>query len=234
MAPLRTSGAAAGASPVRSVAMTSFALARGQMGGTRYGRIAPYALVKASQKRSPMRSLPRLGSSLLSGLRCWPALAAVAALGTLAAPAHADELKIGFVSTERIMRESAAAKAAEVRLTQEFAARDKELQELGAKLKAASDKLDKDGPVLSEADRSRQQRELQEMDREFQRRRREFQEDLNQRKNEELQSLLERAQKIVRQIAEQEKYDVILQDAVYVGPRADVTDKVLKTLDAQK
>lgn len=165
----------------------------------------------------------------------WLASSLVPCLLVALAPcARADELKIGFVSTERIMRESVAAKAAEARLTQEFAKRDKELQDLGAKLKATADKLDKDSPVLSEADRARQQRELQEMDREFQRRRREFQEDLNQRKNEELQSLLERAQRIVRQIAEQEKYDVILQDAVYVGPRADVTDKVLKTLDSAK
>jgi len=166
----------------------------------------------------------------------WLAPSIAAGLSLLAATVavRADELKIGFVSTERIMRESVAAKAAEARLTQEFAKRDKDLQELGAKLKATADKLDKDGPVLSEAERTRQQRDLQDMDREFQRRRREFQEDLNQRKNEELQSLLERAQRIVRQLAEQEKYDVILQDAVYVGPRADVTDKVLKTLDAAK
>jgi len=170
-----------------------------------------------------MRRSAWLVSSLFAGL-----------LAALVPYARADELKIGFVSTERIMRESAAAKAAEARLTQEFAKRDKELQELGAKLKAAADKLDKDGPILTEADRTRQQRELQDMDRDFQRRRREFQEDLNQRKNEELQSLLEKAQRIVRQIAEQEKYDVILQDAVYVGPRADVTDKVLKTLDSAK
>jgi len=170
----------------------------------------------------------RRSSWLLAGL------ATCLALATWAGAVRAEELKIGFVSTERIMRESVAAKAAESRLTQEFAKRDKELQELGAKLKATADKLDKDGPVLSEAERARQQRDLQEMDREFQRRRREFQEDLNQRKNEELQSLLERAQRIVRQLAEQEKYDVILQDAVYVGPRADVTDQVLKTLDAGK
>ncbi|HXY05190.1 MAG TPA: OmpH family outer membrane protein [Burkholderiaceae bacterium] len=170
-----------------------------------------------------MRRTVWLAPSLFAGL-----------LVALAPYARADELKIGFVSTERIMRESAAAKAAEARLTQEFAKRDKELQELGAKLKAAADKLDKDGPVLTEADRARQQRDLQEMDRDFQRRRREFQEDLNQRKNEELQSLLERAQRIVRQIAEQEKYDLIVQDAVYAGPRADVTDKVLKTLDSAK
>jgi len=170
----------------------------------------------------------RRSAALVSGI------AAALSLIAAAAAVRADELKIGFVSTERIMRESVAAKAAEARLTQEFAKRDKDLQELGAKLKATADKLDKDGPVLSEAERARQQRDLQDMDREFQRRRREFQEDLNQRKNEELQSLLERAQRIVRQLAEQEKYDVILQDAVYVGPRADVTDKVLKTLDAAK
>ncbi len=170
-----------------------------------------------------MRRFTRLATSL------------IACTLVLATPAlRADELKIGFVSTERIMRESVAAKAAEARLTQEFAKRDKELQDLGAKLKSIADKLDKDSPILPEAERTRQQRDLQEMDREFQRRRREFQEDLNQRKNEELQSLLEHAQRIVRQLAEQEKYDVILQDAVYVGPRADVTDKVLKILDAAK
>jgi outer membrane protein len=165
----------------------------------------------------------------------WLALSLIPAIaGVVGTPARADELKIGFVSTERIMRESVAAKAAESRLTQEFAKRDKDLQDMGAKLKATSDKLEKDGPIMTDADRTRQQRDLQDMDREFQRRRREFQEDLNQRKNEELQSLLERAQRIVRQIAEQEKYDAIFQDAVYVGPRIDVTDKVLKILDATK
>jgi outer membrane protein len=178
-----------------------------------------------------MRRLFRFAWSLSPGLALAGA-ALLAAAGPIAA--GADELKIGFVSIERITRESSAAKAAESRLAQEFVKRDKDLQELGANLKAKADKLDKDGPVLSEAERLRQQRELQDMDREFQRRRRELQEDLNQRKNEELQSLLERAQRIVRQMAEQEKYDVILQDAVYVGPRVDVTDKVLKILDAAK
>ena len=179
-----------------------------------------------------MRRTSWLTSSQITTLAA--ALSATVLSVAGSAVASADELKIGFVSIERITRESAAAKVAETRLAQEFVKRDKDLQELGTKLKATADKLDKDGPVLSDADRARQQRELQEMDREFQRRRRELQEDLNQRKNEELQSLLERAQRVVRQMAEQEKYDVILQDAVYVGPRVDVTDKVLKILDAAK
>lgn len=159
-------------------------------------------------------------------------LALTCALGS--AVASADEVKIGYVSIERIMRESAAAKVAESRLTQEFSKRDKELQDLGAKLKATADKYERESSITPETERVRQQRELQDMDREFQRRRREMQEDINQRRNEELQQLLEKAQRVVRQIADQEKYDLILQDAVFVGARIDVTDKVLKILDAAK
>ncbi len=172
-----------------------------------------------------MRSRPGLVgvvcAALLAGAACLPA-------------AGADELKVGYVSSERILRESALAKAAEQKLVQEFSKRDKELQDTAARLKANADKLDKEGPVLADAERTRRQRELQDLDRELQRKRREFQEDLNQRKNEELQALLERAQKLVRQLAEQEKYDLILQDAVYVGPRVDITDKVIKILDSGK
>ncbi|HEU0200312.1 MAG TPA: OmpH family outer membrane protein, partial [Burkholderiaceae bacterium] len=99
---------------------------------------------------------------------------------------------------------------------------------------AAVERFDKDSPVISEADRIKRQRELAEMDREFQRRQREFREDLNQRRNEELQQLLERAQRIVRQIADQEKYDLILQDAVHFSPRVDLTEKVLRALNNGK
>ena len=157
-----------------------------------------------------------------------------ATLGLIGTVARADDLKIGFVSAERILRDSVPAKAAEQKLAQEFAKRGKDLQDMDGKLKATADKLDKDSPVLSDADRTKRQHELQDLDREFQRKRREFQEDLNQRKNEEFQALLERAQRIVRQIAEQDKYDLILQDALYVGPRVDVTDRVLHALDAGK
>lgn len=160
--------------------------------------------------------------------------ATVLALGLGGTAALAEELKIGYVSAERILRDSAPAKAAEQKLSQEFAKRGKDLQDMDAKLKAMVDKLDKDSPILSDAERNKRQHELQDMDREFQRRKREFQEDLNQRKNEEFQNLLERAQRIVKQLAEQEKFDLILQDALYVGPHIDITDKVLRALDSGK
>jgi outer membrane protein len=177
--------------------------------------------------RSTSSMAVRLGSSAGS-------IAVAVLLGLCGRSAAAEELKIGYVSAERILRDSAPAKAAEKKLSEEFAKRGKELQEMDTKLKATAEKLDKDSPILSDADRGRRQRELQDMDREFQRKRREFQEDLNQRKNEEFQALLERAQRIVRGLAEQEKFDLILQDALYVGPHIDITDKVLRALDSGK
>ncbi|HEX7648631.1 MAG TPA: OmpH family outer membrane protein [Noviherbaspirillum sp.] len=145
--------------------------------------------------------------------------------------ANAQESKIGFVSTERIFREAAPAKAAQAKIEQEFSRRDKELQDMAARLKAMSDKLDKDAAVLSESDRVRRQRELADLDKEFQRKQREFREDLNQRRNEELATVLERTNKVIKQIAETEKYDIVFQEAVYASPRIDITDKVLKALN---
>ncbi len=145
--------------------------------------------------------------------------------------AQAQELKVGFVSTERIFRDAAPAKAATAKLEQEFSKRDKDIQELAAKLKSAAEKLDKDAPVLSDAERAKRQRELAEMDKDFQRRQREFREDLNQRRNEELAIVLEKANKVIKQLAEAEKYDIVFQEAVYFSPRVDITDKVLKALN---
>ncbi|MBN9356620.1 MAG: OmpH family outer membrane protein [Herbaspirillum huttiense] len=147
------------------------------------------------------------------------------------APAHAQESsKIAFVSTERIFREAAPAKAAQTKLETEFAKRDRDLQDMAARLKAQSDKLDKDAAVLSDSDRAKRQRDLSDLDKEFQRKQREFREDLNQRRNEELAVVLERTNKVIRQIAEAEKYDIVFQEAVYASKRIDITDKVLKEL----
>ncbi len=157
--------------------------------------------------------------------------------GTLscgAALAQAQEFKMGFVNTERIFREAATAKQAQAKLEQEFAKREKDLVDAGNALKAASDKFEREAPTLSESQRTARQRQLVEQDRDFQRKRREFQEDLNARKNEEQQVVVERANRAVKQVAEAEKYDVILQEAVYIHPKHDITDKVIKALNAAR
>jgi outer membrane protein len=147
------------------------------------------------------------------------------------ATAYADELKIGYVNSERVLREATPAKAAQAKLDTERVKREKDLDDLAARLKTISDKLEKEAPTLAEAERSRRQRELVDQDRDFQRKRREFQEDLNQRKNEELAQLVERVNKVIKQIFETEKYDLILQEAVFATPRVDITDKVIKALN---
>jgi outer membrane protein len=158
---------------------------------------------------------------------------AAAALLALPALGQAQELRIGYVSGERVLRESVPAKAAQAKLEAEFSKREKDIADIAARLKAAGEKLEKDAPTLSEAERGRRQRDLVDQDREFQRKRREFQEDLNQRKNEELGAVIERANKAIKQIFDSEKYDLILQDATFVSPRIDITEKVIKALNAQ-
>ncbi len=138
---------------------------------------------------------------------------------------------MGFVNTERIFRESASARQAQQKLEQEFAKREKELVDAGNALKTASEKFEREAPTLSESQRAARQKTLLDQEREFQRKRREFQEDLNARKNEEQQLVVERANRAVRQVAESEKYDVIFQEAVYINPKHDITDKVLRALN---
>ena len=164
----------------------------------------------------------------------WKTLGAAALIACSTAGAQAQELKIGYVNSERVLREATPAKAAQAKLEAEFGKREKDLAEQANRLKATADKLEKDAPTLSEAERTRRQRDLVEQDREFQRKRREFQEDLNQRKNEELAVVVERANKVIKQIFDQEKYDLIVQDAVHWSPRVDITKKVIDALNAGK
>jgi outer membrane protein len=152
----------------------------------------------------------------------------------LSMPLLAEDFRVGFINTDRIFREANTAKVAQTKLEQEFSKREKELVDLGNSLKTNSEKLERDLPTLSETQRTTKQRQLADQDREFQRKRREFQEDLNARKNEELQMVLEKANKVVKQVAEAEKYDLILQEAVYINPKHDITEKVIKAINTGK
>ena len=161
------------------------------------------------------------------------ALVATVLLAASASAALAQELKIGYVNSDRVLREAVPAKAAQTKLETEFSKREKDLNDVAGRIKTASERLDKDGPALAEAERQRRQRELVDQDRDLQRRRREFQEDLGQRKNEELAAVVERTNKVIRQIFESEKYDLIVQEAVFWSPKVDITDKVIRALNAQ-
>ncbi len=145
-----------------------------------------------------------------------------------AAPAMAD--KIGFVNTERLLREAPLSIAAQKKLEREFAARDQELQKVAKQARDMQAQLDKDGVTMSDSERKTKERDLGNLNRDLQRQGREFREDLNLRRNEELGQIQERARKAIQDIARAEKYDLIMEQAVYFDPKIDITDRVMKAL----
>ena len=159
-------------------------------------------------------------------------LVAAALLGL--SQAAIAETKIGFVNSDRVMREAAPAVRAQQRLEKEFEKRDQELQRIARDLKSMQEDLERNGPTMADGDRRNKERALTELNRDFQRKQREFREDLNQRRNEELASVLDKANRSVKDIAEKENYDIIFQEAVFANPRIDITDKVIKALSDAK
>ena len=165
-----------------------------------------------------------------------PRLAAVT-LALLALPALAQQAqpggRIGFVNTERVLRDSTPAIRAQTKLKAEFQKREEELARLEEQLKRLQAEMEKNAVAMNENQRRAKERDLGEMNRDYQRKLRELREDSNQRRNEELAQVIDHANRVIRQIAEQEKFDIIFQDAVYASPRIDITDRVIKALEGK-
>jgi outer membrane protein len=160
-----------------------------------------------------------------------PLLAALLACSAFSANA---EVKIGFVNGQRVINESPQAAKAKKKLEKEFERRDQDLQKMAKQLQTMQDALEKNAVTLSESEHRNKEREFNDLNREFQRRQREFREDLNLRQNDEMAAIYDRVNRAVKQVAESEKYDIILQEAVYISPRIDLTDKVIKALNDAK
>lgn len=150
------------------------------------------------------------------------------------AQAVAAEMKIGYVNTQRIFRDAPAAQKAAKKIEAEFSKRDQELQRMAKQLQSLQEGLEKNAVTTTESDRRNKERELNDLSRDFQRKQREFREDLNLRQNEENAAIIEKANKAIKQIAESDKYDLIVQDVVWVSPKLDITEKVIKSLSEGK
>lgn len=142
----------------------------------------------------------------------------------------ATELKVGYVNTQRIFRDAPAAQKAAKKLEGEFSRRDEELKKMAKQLQGLQENLERNSVTMAESDRRTKEKEFGDLSREFQRKQREFREDLNLRQNEENAAVIEKANRAIKQIAESEKYDLVLQDVVWVSPRLDMTDRVIKAL----
>ncbi|SBT08845.1 Outer membrane chaperone Skp (OmpH) [Candidatus Propionivibrio aalborgensis] len=145
-----------------------------------------------------------------------------------------ETVKIGYVNTQRIFRDAPTAVKAAKKLESEFSKRDQDLQRMAKQIQSLQESLEKNALTMVETERRAKEKDLNELTREFQRKQREFREDLNLRQNEENAAIIEKANKAIKQLAESEKYDLIVQDVVWVSPKLDVTDKIIKALSEGK
>ena len=150
---------------------------------------------------------------------------------SLATSVSGQELKIGFVNTDRVFKEAAPAIRSQKKLQEEFAPRDQEIKAVNVQATEVKAKLEKDGLTMAESEKRALESDLARLSREIQRLQREFREELNLRKQEELKVILRIANEEIDKIAAEEKYDLILQEAVYRSERLDITDKVIKALE---
>ncbi len=145
-------------------------------------------------------------------------------------PAAAAELKIGYVNAVKVIEEAPQGEAALKKLEAEFAPRDKKIVEMQERLKQLEQDLEKNALVLKDTEQRSREFEIVSLKRDLRRATQEFREDYNLRRNEELAALQKIVQKTIAEIAKLENYDLVLESAVYAGPRADITDKILKKL----
>ena len=153
-------------------------------------------------------------------------------LGLLLLPSSvaAADLKIGYVNAVKVIEEAPQGEAALKKLEAEFAPRDKKIVDMQNRLKQLEQDLEKNALLLKDSEHRSREFEIISLKRDISRATQEFREDYNLRRNEELATLQKIVQKTINEIARQENYDLILESAVYAGPRADITDKILKKL----
>jgi len=141
------------------------------------------------------------------------------------------DTKVGYIDTERLFKDSPMAVKAQKKLEQEFAKRDQEIQRMTKQARDLQNLLEKEDLTLSESEKTRKTRDLANVTRELQRAQRELREDLNQRKQEEFSAIHTRARSLIIDIANKERFDLIIENAVYASPRIDLTDRVMRALE---
>lgn len=158
--------------------------------------------------------------------------AAVLGFGLSAQAAAAEAVqKIGFINTERVYLESKQAQGIQAKLEKEFSGRQKALQKL-QKEGADLEKKLADSKLQGEA-REAAAKQWGELVQRFRRAQAELAEDYNLRRNEEFAALQQNANRVILDLAKKEGYDVILQDVIYVNSKFDITDRVVKAMNAR-
>ncbi len=154
--------------------------------------------------------------------------------GLLSTSVLAEGIRVGVVNPVKVLESAPQAEAARKRLEQEFAPRDRTLVAAQKDIKQKEEKLSKDGPVMSEAERRNIERDIISSKRELKRDQDEFREDLNFRRNEEFGKIQRLVIQVIQEVAKAQSFDLIVGEGViYASEKIDVTDEIIKRLKAQ-
>ncbi len=145
-------------------------------------------------------------------------------------PAQAQTLKIGYVNAPKLIDKAPQKAAALKKLEAEFGPRDKELRAIRDDIKRMETTLGKNSLIMADSDRLQKENKIRAMQRKLRRMNQEFKDDFNLRKNEELAKLQKTITAAIVKISTEEKYDLVLQNVVYINPELDITQKVLDKL----
>jgi outer membrane protein len=150
-------------------------------------------------------------------------------------PSVVAELKIGFVNIVKVMDKAPQVKSANKRLKRELAPRREEIETAKQELRKKEKRLAKNASIMSEQQVRKLSRDVREKRRELARLQDEFQEDINIRRNEELDKIHQVITRVIRELGKSSKYDLILSDGVlFWSKRIDITDQVLRRLSPSR
>lgn len=159
--------------------------------------------------------------------------AVMLATGFLVSAPAAAEIKIGVVNVPRLFDESPQSSAANQAMQQEFAGQQRELQAQQKELRDLEEKLTRDAAVMSETERRDMERRFRDLQREMTRKQQQFAEDLNLRRNEELDRIQRLIQREIQAYAVEQNYDLVLTDSGvgYASTAVDITEDMLRRLE---
>lgn len=160
-------------------------------------------------------------------------LAGAALLFALAAPAAAQDVKIGVVNIQALIERIPQTQAALAGLEEEFAPRQRELVAKQKEYQDLVEKVQKDIQVMGETERRNAEKSLRDLGRDVQRIESEIREDFNLRRNEELGKLQRSVLMEVQSFAQAQSYDLIVGEGVlFASGEVNITDEVLAAVQA--
>lgn len=156
----------------------------------------------------------------------------VSAFALLASGMAAAEVKIAAIRSGELIMQSPQFKSGQDKMKVQFDKRQKDLENDAKKFQEDVKKFQKEADLLSPSDRAKQEKDLSSRQVDLNYKQRQLQEDVQNTDRQLTQDMQAKIKDVIAAVAKEKGYDLIVQDPVFVTPAVDITDAVLKKLQA--